>query len=92
MINLSSLNKKIHSLREWKRIAEDADRAAAEITAELQSIMEEEGTDTLLGDDWKITWKPVSTTRIDSKALKAQMPAVYEAFAKVSTSRRFVLR
>jgi len=47
--------------------------------------------DTLTGVDWKVTWKTVKSSRLDSKALKAAFPDVYGQFCKTSTSQRFVL-
>ena len=53
--------------------------------------MTTEGVDTLLGDDYKITWREVQSSRFDSKAFKTAMPELYDRFTKPSTTRRFVL-
>ena len=53
--------------------------------------MTAQNTDTLTGLDWKITWKRVTSNRIDSKALKAALPDVAAKYTKQTTSRRFVL-
>ena len=42
--------------------------------------------------DWKVTWKTVVSNKLDSKALKAAHPDIYEQFAKPSSSRRFLIR
>lgn len=47
--------------------------------------------ETLSGHDWKISWKPVTSSRLDSKALKAALPEVAARFSKETTTRRFVL-
>lgn len=47
--------------------------------------------DTLLGFDWKVTWKPVTSNRLDSTALKKELPDIDARFMKLSTVRRFVL-
>lgn len=39
-----------------------------------------------------VSWKTVYSNRIDSKALKAEMPDVYEYFTKESVSRRFTIK
>ena len=39
-----------------------------------------------------ISWKPVSSERLDSKLLKAEMPEVYAKYTKTTTSRRFQIR
>lgn len=42
--------------------------------------------------DRKVTWKTVTSYRLDSKALKATHPDIYEKFAKPSITRRFQIR
>jgi len=38
-----------------------------------------------------VTWKPVESTRIDSKRLRVDHPHIAEQYAKTTTSRRFAL-
>ena len=42
--------------------------------------------------DHKISWKSVSSDRLDTKALKENEPEVYEKYVKTTSSRRFTLR
>ena len=53
--------------------------------------MEANGTDTLLGFDWRITWKAVTSSHLDSTALKKELPDIAARFMKQNTVRRFVL-
>lgn len=39
-----------------------------------------------------ITWKPISTERLNSKLLKEEMPEIYAKYTQVSVSRRFSVR
>lgn len=39
-----------------------------------------------------ISWKPVSSERLDSKALKEAEPEIYAKYVKTSVSRRFTLK
>lgn len=39
-----------------------------------------------------ISWKPVTSERLDTKALKEKEPDIYAKYAKSSTSRRFTLK
>ena len=48
-------------------------------------------TDTLTGSDWKITWKAVTSHRLDTAALKKAKPELVAMFTKASTSLRFTL-
>lgn len=41
---------------------------------------------------YTISWKPVTTERLDTKALKEAEPEIYAKYVKSSTSRRFSIR
>lgn len=85
------LNGKIKELRSLRRMA---DELAGEIEA-LQDAIKAEMTarnvDTLTGDDWKVTWKAVTSNRLDSTALKKELPDIAARYTKASVSRRFTL-
>lgn len=87
----TELQKKVDELRELRRMAEDLDAEISSIEDELKNHMTGLNTDTLYGDNFKITWKPVASTRLDSKALKAAAPELYEMFSKTTSSRRFIV-
>ena len=38
-----------------------------------------------------MTWKPVTSSRMDTAALKKALPEIAERFIKSTTNRRFVL-
>lgn len=42
--------------------------------------------------DWRITWRSISSTRLDTKRLKAEMPDVYAKYTSQTTSRRFEIK
>lgn len=85
------LQSKVHELRELRRFIEELTAEADAITDTIKAQMTTEGVDTLLGDDYKITWREVQSSRFDSKAFKTAMPELYDRFTKPSTTRRFVL-
>ena len=43
-------------------------------------------------NDHKISWRPITTERLDSKRLKEEKPDVYELYTKKSESRRFTVK
>lgn len=90
-MSMNELESKVSELRELRRMA---DELAAEIAAtedELKAYMTASGADELHGPSFKITWKPITSNRLDSKALKTAAPELWERFTKTITSRRFVL-
>jgi putative phage-type endonuclease len=61
-----------------------------EASNHLKEIMGDFDKASCLGHS--ITWKPVTSERLDTKALKEKEPEIYSKYAKSSTSRRFTLK
>ena len=61
------------------------------ITDSIKAHMDAEGVYTISGTDWKVTYKAVTSSRIDTSALKKALPDVVERFSKTSTARRFCI-
>ena len=90
-MSMNELEAKVAELRELRRMA---DGLAGEIAATedaLKAYMTANGTDELYGPSFKITWREVTSSRLDSKALKAASPELYQRFTKQTTTRRFVI-
>ncbi|MCI8524345.1 MAG: hypothetical protein HFF17_00120 [Oscillospiraceae bacterium] len=90
-MSTQEITSKVQELRELRRMA---DELAAEIDGlqdEIKGHMAAQSVDTLSGSDWKITWKPVTSSRLDSTALKRELPEIAARFLKQTTTRRFVL-
>lgn len=85
------LNSRVKELRELRRLADELQQEIDGLTDQIKAVMTERDTDTLTGDDYKITWKAVTSSRLDTAALKKAFPQVAEQFTKTSTNRRFVL-
>ena len=85
------LSAKVQQLR---RLNAKADALAAEIESVKNAIKAEMtalDTDELTGNDWRVTWKPVTSTRFDSSAFKKTHGDLYGQYCKESTSMRFSL-
>ena len=90
-MNTTEISTQVQNLREYRRMAEEIQAAIDEIQDCLKALMTAQNTDELTGPDFKVTWKPVSTSRLDGKALKAELPELAARFTKTTTSRRFVV-
>ena len=89
---MSNLNMeaKVKELMELKRMKEELE---AEITAmedEIKSVMGDE--ETLLAGAFKVDWKTVISSRLDTTALKKALPEIAERFMKQTTTRRIYVR
>ena len=90
-MNKTEISETVKNIRELKRMREEIE---AEISAEEDRIKEEMNRTsnyTIMGDDYKVTYTEVTSTRIDTAALKKALPDVAERFSKTSTSRRFCI-
>ena len=83
------MNEKVKELRELKRLAEELQTEIEGLQDAIKAEMRAQGGDTLAGADWKVTWKPVTSTRLDTAALKKALPDVAQRFTKTTTVRRF---
>lgn len=90
-MNMNEMDSKVKELRKLRRMADELSGMIEDIQDSIKAEMVARNTDTLTGSNWKVTWKAVTSSRLDSKALKATLPDVYKQFCKTSTSRRFIL-
>lgn len=81
------MEDKIRELQELKRMREELE---AEITALEDAIKAGMGErEELTAGAYKVTWKPVTSRRIDTAAMKKALPEVCERFMKETVVRRF---
>lgn len=88
MVN-KNLDSQIHELRELRRMADELAAAIDTIQDAIKAEMTAAGVDVLTGSNWKAVWKPITTSRIDTAALKKALPDLAAQFTKTSTVRRF---
>ncbi|MBR1780044.1 MAG: hypothetical protein IJ751_01410 [Oscillospiraceae bacterium] len=80
---------KVQELRELRRMADELAGEISAIQGEITGLMDLEDVDELAGVDWKVTWKTVKSSRVDTAALKKALPDVAQAFTRETTTRRF---
>lgn len=78
--------------REYKELQ----RMQEELTAELEATKEKlreamQGADVYSTGEYKITDRLVTSSRLDSSALKKALPEVAAQFTKTTQSRRFII-
>jgi len=81
------LIRKIKEMREMQRMAEEAVAEAEALKDEIKAIMGD--SEELRAGEYKVTWKSVESARVDTAALKREMPSIAEAFTRKTTTRRF---
>ncbi len=81
------LTTKIRELREMLQLIEEAQAIAETIKDELKTYMGDR--EELRAGEYKLTYKAVTSQRIDTAALKKQLPEVAALYTKTTTARRF---
>ena len=90
-MSIQEIDLKVKELRELQALVEEANAQMEAIKDAIKLKMVDEGTEVLQGNGWKATWHTVTSSRLDSKALKATHPDLVAQFSKTSSTTRFTL-
>lgn len=88
-MSMNEMESKIRELRQLQALIEEATAEAEAIKDAIKADMTAQGADELRAGEYKVTWKAVTASRLDTAALKKALPDVAERFTKTTTSRRF---
>ena len=90
-MSINEMDSKIKDLRELRRMADELAAEMETIQDSIKAHMDAAGVDTISGTDWRVTYKAVTSSRIDTAALKKALPDMVERFSKTTTARRFCI-
>lgn len=85
--NLDSLMREI---AEYTRMAEEIAATLDSLKDTLKKHMEKNGLDSIAGSEHKASYKAVISSRIDTTALKRDMPEIAAKYTKTTNTRRFL--
>ena len=86
-MSIHEIESKVRELRQLQVLIEEAEAEAEAIKDQIKAHMG--SSEELRAGEYKVTWQTVTSSRLDSKALKAALPEVVERFTKTTTTRRF---
>ena len=78
----------IREIKHIQQIADEANATVESLKDQVKKHMAENGLERLNVDIFKVSYAPVITTRIDTKALTAELPDIALRFSKTSENRR----
>lgn len=88
-MSTKEITKTAAELMELRRMREELD---AEIATLEDAIKKEMGDrEQLIAGAFKVTWKPVTSSRFDSARFKKDHAELAAAYTKVTTARRFCI-
>lgn len=84
-----NINQIMAELTQYIRMQEEAAATVESLKDHLKAQMQAAGVDTLAGAEHKATYKAVTSSRVDTSALKRDLPEIAAQYTKTTTARRF---
>lgn len=88
-MSTQNINDIMAQLAQYQRIAEETADIIDGLKDELKGYMVKNGLDTLTGDEHKATYKAVESSRIDTRALRKELPEIADRYTTTSQAMRF---
>ena len=89
-MSTAEITAKVTELQELRRMQEELETEITALTDAIKGIMGE--AETLTAGPYKITYKPVTSSHIDTAALKKALPDIAAQYTKTTTIRRFTVQ
>ena len=83
------INALMGELAQYIRLQEEAAATVEALKDQIKAAMTAAGVDTLVGSEHKATYKAVTSSRVDTTALKKDLPDVAARYTKTTETRRF---
>ena len=83
------INEIMKELAQYTRMAEEIAATVEGLKDLIKQYMSENQLETLTGSEHKATYKTVTSSRIDTTALKKHCPAIAEQYTKTTATKRF---
>ena len=83
-----NLVAKVHELKKLKLAVTDLERQIAEIEDFIKAEMTARDVSEMIVDVFKVRWMPYTSTRVDTTALKQELPEIAARYSKTTESRR----
>ena len=87
---MRNINVIMAELAQYTRIQEEAAAMVEALKDQIKEHMTAAGTDIIIGAEHKVTYKTVTSSRIDTAALRKERPDIAEKYTKTTESKRFL--
>lgn len=83
------INAIMRELAEYNRLADEIGATIENLKDNIKQYMQDNNVDTVTGTEHKATYKTVTGSRIDTTAIKKDLPEIAAKYTKATTTRRF---
>lgn len=84
-----NINEIMAELAQYKRLQDETAAIIEGLTDKIKQYMTDNQLETLTGNEHKASYKTVTSSRIDTTALKKALPDVVTAYTKTTETKRF---
>lgn len=88
-MSINELESKCRELRQLQALIDEAQAEAEALRDAIKAAMGSQ--EAVQAGEYRITWKPVTSSRLDATALRKALPDVAERFTRTTTVRRFTV-
>ena len=88
-MSANELTSKVRELKELKAMAEELQSEITTIEDAIKAELTARNTSEILVDVFKIRWTAYTSSRVDTTALKKELPDIAARYTRITESRRF---
>ena len=85
-MSINELESKCRELRQLQALIDEAQAEAEALRDAIKAAMGSQ--EAVQAGEYRITWKPVTSSRLDATALRKALPDVAERVTRTTTTRR----
>ena len=89
---MKDINTVFAELAQYTRLQEETAAIIDGLKDEIKEYLNAAGLEVLTGNEHKASYKTVTAARVDTTALKKDMPDIAAAYTRTTQSKRFVFQ
>ena len=89
-MSITEITAKVTEYQELKRMLEEIEAEMTALQDEIKAHMGD--SELLMAGPYKVTYKTITSSRVDTTALKKALPGIAAKYTKTTTTRRFTVQ
>lgn len=91
-MSTQEITASVAELQELRRMQEELNAEIDALQDRIKAHMTASGAETITAGAWRVSYKPVTSNRLDAAALRKALPEVAARFTRTSTVKRFTVQ
>ncbi len=87
---MENINNIMQELAQYTRLQEETNAIVDGLKDKIKAYMQDNNLDTITGNEHKASYKTVTSSRVDTTALKKDMPEVVARYTRATETKRFI--